>query len=140
MSAPAHLSRAASRGEFGAIEGTPFAFLASPKAARILTLLAVGEAIGDKFSGAPDRISIPGLAGRVASGALVGAAVFAAAERRVAVGAVFGLLAALFSAYPSYYLRVKTKEKLGAPNWALGLVEDALAEGAGLLALRRARE
>lgn len=139
MSAPAHLSRAASRGRFGVIEDTPFAFLASPRAARILTLLAVGEAIGDKFPGAPDRISIPGLAGRVASGTLVGAAMFAAAERRAAVGAAFGLLAALASAYPSYYLRVKTQEKLGAPNWALGLLEDTLAEGAGLLALRGAR-
>ena len=34
MSAPALLSRAASRGNIGGIEDTPFAFLASPRAAR----------------------------------------------------------------------------------------------------------
>ncbi len=137
MSAPALLSRAASRGYIGGIEDTPFAFLASPRAARILTVLAVGEALADKLPFAPDRISAPGLLGRMASGALVGAALFAAAERRAAPGAGLGLLSAAAASYPSYYLRVKTQEKLGVPNWAAGLVEDALAEGAGLLALRK---
>jgi uncharacterized membrane protein len=137
MSAPALLSRAASRGDIGGIEGTPFAFLASPRTARILTVLAVGEALADKLPFSPDRISAPGLVGRMASGALVGATLFAAAERRTPLGAGFGLLAAVSASYPSYYLRVKTQEKLGAPNWAVGLVEDALAEGAGLLTLRK---
>jgi uncharacterized membrane protein len=137
MSAPALLSRAASRGDIGGIEGTPFAFLASPRAARILTVLAVGEAFADKLPFSPDRISPPGLIGRMASGALVGAALFAAAERRTTLGAGLGLLAAAAASYPSYYLRVKTQEKLGAPNWAVGLVEDVLAEGAGLLTLRK---
>jgi uncharacterized membrane protein len=137
MSAPALLSRAASRGDIGGIEGTPFAFLASPRAARILTVLAVGEALADKLPFSPDRISAPGLIGRMSSGALVGGALFAAAERRAVLGAGLGLLAAAAASYPSYYLRVKTQEKLGAPNWAVGLVEDVLAEGAGLLALRK---
>ena len=137
MSAPALLSRAASRGDIGNIEGTPFAFLASSRTARILTVLAIGEALADKLPFSPDRISVPGLIGRMASGALVGAALLAAAERRAAIGAGLGLLAAAAASYPSYYLRVKTQEKLGAPNWAVGLVEDALAEGAGLLTLRK---
>ena len=137
MSAPALLSRAAFRGDIEGIEGTPFAFLASPRTARILTVLAVGEALADKLPFAPDRISTPGLAGRMASGALVGATLFAAAERHATVGAGLGLLSAVAASYPSYYLRVKTQEKLGAPNWAVGLLEDALAEGAGLLTLRK---
>jgi uncharacterized membrane protein len=137
MSAPALLSRAASRGDIGGNEDTPFAFLASPRAARILTVLAVGEAVADKLPFSPVRISAPGLIGRMVSGALVGAALFAAAERRATIGAGLGLLAAAAASYLSYYLRVKTQEKLGAPNWAVGLVEDTLAEGAGLLALRK---
>jgi uncharacterized membrane protein len=137
MSAPALLSRAASRGDIEDIEGTPFAFLASPRAARILTVLAVGEALADKLPFSPDRISPPGLVGRMASGGLVGAALFAAAERRAVIGAGLGLLASVAASYPSYYLRVKTQEKLGLPNWAVGLVEDALAEVAGLLTLRK---
>ncbi len=139
MSAPAQLSRAASRGAVEGIEGTPFAFLASPRTARILTVLAVGEALADKLPFSPDRISAPGLIGRITSGALVGAALFAAAERRATVGAGLSLLSAAAASYPSYYLRVKIQEKLGAPNWAVGLVEDALAEGGGLLALRGQR-
>jgi uncharacterized membrane protein len=137
MSAPALLSRTASRGDIGGIEGTPFAFLASPRTARILTVLAIGEALADKLPFSPDRISAPGLIGRMVSGALVGAALFAAAERRAALGAGLGLLSAAAASYPSYYLRVKTQEKLGVPNWAVGLVEDVLAEGAGLLTLRK---
>ena len=137
MSAPALLSRAASRGSIKGIEGTPFAFLASPRAARFLTVLAIGEALADKLPFSPDRISPPGLVGRMASGGLVGAALFAAAERRAAIGAGLGLLTSAAASYPSYYLRVKTQEKLGLPNWAVGLVEDALAEGTGLLALRK---
>ena len=137
MSAPALLSRAASRGGIEGIEGTPFAFLASPRAARILTVLAIGEALADKLPFSPDRISPPGLVGRIASGGLVGAALFAAAQRRTALGAGLGLLASAAASYPSYYLRVKTQERLGLPNWAVGLVEDALAEGTGLLALSK---
>ena len=72
----------------------------------------------------------------MASGGLVGAALFAAAQRRAVIGAGLGLLASAAASYPSYYLRVKTQERLGLPNWAVGLVEDALAEGGGLLALR----
>ena len=139
MTPPALLSRAASRGEVGGIEGTPFGALASSRVARFLTLLAVGEAIGDKFPMAPRRISVPGLLGRLASGALVGAALFAAGERPGAAGAALGALSALATAYPSYYLRVKTQDRLGAPNAALGLAEDVIALGAGLLALRGSR-
>src|ERR687898_267758 len=85
MSAPALLSRAASRSEIEGIEDTLFAFLASPRAARILTVLAIGEALADKLPFSPDRTSVPGLVGRMASGGLVGAALFAAAQHRAAI-------------------------------------------------------
>ncbi len=137
VSAQAQLSRAASRGEIEGIEETPFAPLASPRASRVLTVLAVGEAVADKFPRAPDRISIPGLLGRAASGALVGAALFASASRRGTAGATLGLLSAVTASYPSYYLRVGLLERSSLPNWVLGLLEDALAEGIGLLSLKR---
>jgi uncharacterized membrane protein len=100
MSAPALLSRAASRGNIEGIEDTPFAFLASSRAARILTVLAVGEALADKLPFSPDRISPPGLIGRMASGGLVGAALFAAAGHRATIGAGLGLLSAAAASYP----------------------------------------
>ena len=137
MTAPALLSWAASRGGIGGFQGTPFAALASPIAARLLTLLAVGEAAADKFPAAPNRVSIPGLLGRVVSGAVVGAALFASEGRRGLPGATLGALCAVAAAYPSYYLRVGARERLGVPNAALGLVEDTVAVGTGLAALRR---
>ena len=138
MMAPALLSRAASRGDVAGIEDTPFAVLASPKVRWALALLAVGEVAGDKFPNAPDRISLPGLMGRVGSGALVGATLFTSEGRKGASGAAVGLLCAVLAAYPSYHLRVGAIEGLGARNWAVGLFEDALALGTGLLALRDA--
>ena len=139
MMAPALLSRAASRGDLAGIEDTPFGTLASPKAARALALLAGSEAVGDKFPNAPDRISLPGLMGRVGTGALVGAALFASEGRKSAAGAAVGLLCAVLAAYTSYHLRIGAVEGLGARNWAAGLFEDALALGTGLLALRDGR-
>ena len=137
MSAPALLSRKALRGAVPGIESTPFAALASPRVARALTLMAVGEAIADKFDFVPDRTSIPGLIGRAVSGAFVGAALFVSGGRRGTAGAALGLVSALAGSYPSYYLRTMSQEKLGAPHWALGLLEDALAQSVGLAALRR---
>ena len=136
MTAPALLSREASRGALAGIGGTPFAPLASPRTARILAVLAVGEAIGDKFWAAPDRISVPGLLGRILSGALVGAALFASEGKRGAAGGALGTVSAVVAAYRSYHLRVGARERLGAPNAALGLAEDAVALSLGLAALR----
>jgi hypothetical protein len=118
------------------IEGTPFAFLASPRAARILTVLAVGEALADKLPFSPDRISPPAWSDVWPPADWWGGPV----RRR---GASRGDRSRDRSPrrrghlLPLLLPRVKTQEKFGVPNWALGLVEDALAEGLGLLALRK---
>jgi uncharacterized membrane protein len=137
MSAPAQLSRAASRGRIDSIEETPFAILASPRVSRLLTFLAVGEAVADKYHRVPDRISGPGLFGRAASGALVGAALFASSGRQGKAGATLGLISAVAASYPLYYARVGLLERSNLPNWVLGLLEDALAEGLGMLSLKK---
>lgn len=137
MTPPALLSRAASRGEIRGIEKTPFGFLASSRVATLLTVLAVGEISADKLPFSPDRISAPGLAGRLATGALVGAALFSADGRNGTAGGAVGALSSLATSYASYYLRVGTQQRLGLPNPAGGIVEDAVALGLGLLYLRR---
>lgn len=137
MSAPAQLSRAASGGRIDGIEKTLFASLASTRVSRLLTVLAVGEMIADKYSGAPDRVSTPGLFGRAASGALVGAALFASSGRQGKSGAALGLISTVAASYPSYYLRVGLLERSNLPNWALGLLEDVFAEGLGALSLKQ---
>lgn len=135
MTPPALLSRAASRGEVPGIGKTPFAFLASPRAARLLTVLALGEISADKLPFAPDRTSIPGLAGRLATGALAGAALFSADGRNGAAGGAFGAASSLASSYLSYYLRAGAQQRFGLPSPVLGLVEDAVAVSLGLLSL-----
>ena len=139
MTPPALLSRAASRGEIRGIEKTPFAFLASPRVALLLTVLAAGEISADKLPFAPDRISFPGLAGRLATGGLVGAALFSADGREGATGGALGALSSLASSYLSFYLRTGMQQRFGLPNPALGIVEDAVALSIGLLSLRSSK-
>ena len=139
MTPPALLSRAASRGEIPGIEKTPFAFLASPRATRILTVLALGEISADKLPFAPDRTSIPGLAGRLATGALAGAALFSADGRSGAAGGAFGAVSSLASSYLSYYLRAGAQQRFGLPSPVIGLVEDGVAVSIGLLSLESSK-
>lgn len=136
MTPPALLSRAASRGEIEGIEGSPFGFLASPRVANLLTVLALGEISADKLPFSPDRISAPGLAGRLATGALVGAALFSADGRRGASGGAIGALSSLAASYLSYYARTGTQQRFGLPNPAGGILEDTVALSIGLLSLR----
>ncbi len=136
MAGPALLSRAVRRGDVGGLRGTPFAALGSPKVSAALQLLMVGEMIGDKMPFAPSRTSAPALLGRALSGALVGAALFASAERRPASGAVLGVLSAIAAAYVGEGLRLKGTEKLGVPDPVLGLLEDGIVLFAGTRLLR----
>ena len=139
MTPPALLSRAASRGEIGGIEKTPFDFLASPRAAGFLTVLALGELSADKLPFSPDRISAPGLAGRLATGALVGAALFSANGRPGAAGGAVGALSSLATSYLSFYARTGVQQRFGLPNPVGGILEDAAALGIGLRSLRSSK-
>lgn len=126
MSAPALLSRAARKGSVENLEDTRFAPLVSSTVSSVLYVLAVGEMIVDKSAGIPSRISPPALLGRVASGALVGAALFVSGGRREVSGAAVGILSAVAAAYASYYARSGVGEALGVPDQVLGHLEDGI--------------
>ena len=127
MAAPAALSRAAAQGRLDGLGATPLAVLGSSRVSRLLTLFEVGELIGDKLPLAPSRTSLPPLIGRAASGALVGAALFASEGRRAATGGALGAVAAVTSAYAGERLRVQLGELTGAPDPVVALLEDAVA-------------
>lgn len=97
-----------------------------------LLALAVGEIAGDKWAGAPDRISAAGLAARVTTGALAAAAV-APPHRRYA-GAVVGSAAAVAGGCLSFALRVGAMRRFGRVK--TGLTEDVIALAATLWILR----
>ena len=131
MAAPALLSRAGRRGDVEELQDTPFAALGYPKVSTALQLLMIGEMIADKTPVIPSRTSAPALLGRALSGALVGAALYTAGERRATSGAVLGALCAVAAAYAGEQLRVKGPEKLGVPSIILGLLEDGLVLSGG---------
>ncbi len=136
MAAPALLSRAVKRGDIGGLQDTPFAPLGYPKVSTTLQLLMVGEMIADKAPFVPSRTSPPALLGRALSGALVGAALFAAGKRHPVSGAALGALSAVAAAYAGENLRVKGSEKLGVPGQILALLEDGIVLFGGTRLLR----
>lgn len=77
------------------------------------------------MTSAPDRTVPAGLAARLVTGGLVGAAL--APRRQEALGAVVGATAAVASSYLTFALRMRALKRYG--QTPTGLVEDALAVG-----------
>jgi len=84
---------AAARGHIVVGHGLP-ALLARPWIAAGLAVLAAGELVGDKMASAPDRTILPGLAARLVTGVVAGAAL-APAKNRLAASSLgaFGAVA-----------------------------------------------
>lgn len=133
MSAPALLARAVRRGN---LDAPNLPALGSPKLSTLLALLAVGEMIADKTPFIPARTSAPALFGRMLSGALAGATLFASEGRRKNSGAVLGALSAFGAAYAGEGIRTAGARK-GIPDPILGALEDMLVYALGTRLLRR---
>jgi uncharacterized membrane protein len=96
--------------------------IARPLAAAGAAALAVGELFGDKMRSAPDRIVPAGMAARLVTGAIAGAALAPRRDRILA--GVVGASAAVFASYLTFGVRMKALRRYGqTPS---GLVEDAL--------------
>jgi uncharacterized membrane protein len=93
MLAPAAVSRAARAGALH-VEGTPLAFMEGLKFNRLLMVLSLAELAADKLPLAPSRKAAAAFAARIATGALAGAAVGAAA-RQSSLGALLGMAGAI---------------------------------------------
>jgi uncharacterized membrane protein len=94
---------------------------------RLMVAAAVGELVADKLPGTPSRLSPPGLAGRLALGALA-AGLFAQTRQApwlpaAAIGASSAAVAAKFGH------DVRARLAHHAPDPAVAVVEDALALG-----------
>jgi uncharacterized membrane protein len=135
MSAPAFLARAVRRGDLRAPD---LPALGSPKVSALLTLLAMGEMIADKTPFIPARTSAPALLGRVLSGGLAGATLFASEGRDRNSGAILGALCATIAAYAGENFRTVGSERLGLPNALLGALEDKTVLALGRRIVRRA--
>lgn len=129
----AAVSQAARQGALPADNGA-IAHLDHPLVAAGTKALAAGELLGDKLQSAPDRIVPAGIAARLVTGALAGAAL--APRRQAALGAALGAGAAVAAAYLTFGLRMRAMRRFGQKS--TGLVEDALTLGATQWVVRRA--
>ena len=136
MTAPAALSHVLSTDATRA--GQPARFLAHGSTATLTKLAAAGELVGDKLPGAPDRTAPPVLAGRLGSGALIGAGIAAARGENVWLGALVGSAAAGVSTFVMLRVRTALPRTLGTSDLPVALAEDVAAAGLALAAARAA--
>jgi uncharacterized membrane protein len=122
MTPLAAVSAAAVSGRLPKDNGAP-PLLDHPAVVAGTLALAAGELGGDKMRSAPDRIIAPGIAARVMTGAIAGAAL-APRRQRLLAGAV-GAGAAVAASYVTFALRMRAMRRYGQTS--TGLVEDALA-------------
>ncbi len=127
---PTVVSWAARAGQLE-LEGTGLARLGSPAAAAGLALLAVGELVGDKLPGLGSRTSAGQFAGRVASGALCGAAI--GLPRNAVGGMSAGVAGAVLGTLVSAGARSALARRLGMDLPAAMVEDAAVLAGAALL-------
>jgi uncharacterized membrane protein len=110
-------------------------WLGHPVTSAATKVLAAGELWGDKMKSAPDRIVPAGIAARIVTGALAGAAL--APRRRTGLGAVLGAAGAVGAAYVTYHARMAALRRYGQTK--TGLVEDALTVAASQMVVGAGR-
>jgi len=120
MTPLATVAIAAARGELPADNGAP-ALLANPIVAAGTLALAIGEMAGDKQKTAPDRIVPIGLAARLVTSAIAGAALVPRRQRWL--GAAVGGVTAVVASYPGWRLRMAALGRYG--QTPTGFAEDA---------------
>ena len=136
MTAPAALAHVLSD-RFSTVR-QPARFLAKDAVAALSKVAAAGEFVGDKLPSTPDRTAPPVLAGRLASGALVGAGIAAARRERAWLGALVGSAAAGVSTFAMLRVRTALPEILGTSDLPVAIAEDAAAVGLALGCARAA--
>jgi uncharacterized membrane protein len=110
-------------------------FATSGTAGWVMALVAVAEMVADKSPAIPSRTEPAPLSGRMLTGAAA-AAGCAPPGRRLRAAAA-GAAGAAAATYGLYHLRRFVTTRLGVPDAAAGLAEDALAVGLGLWLMRR---
>ena len=119
------------------LQNSFLAFLGSTAAVYILAVCAIGELVVDKLPNAPSRTEPLGLLARFATGGLSGAALCAAANKSVVVGAVLGAVGGVIGGFVGYELRTRLVLALSLPAIVVALAEDAIAIGGGFFIVSR---
>jgi uncharacterized membrane protein len=109
------------------LAGTPLAFMGSPIAVGIFTLLAIVELVADVMPKTPPRTAPVGLIARIITGGLSGACIYAAAAATPITGAVLGITGALIGTYAGYYTRRALDNSLKVKDIFIAIPEDIVA-------------
>ncbi len=121
MTPLAAVSVAAATGALPADHGAP-RIIAHPLVAALTVALAAAELAGDKMKTAPNRIVPVGLAARLVTSAVAGAALVPLRQRWL--GAAVGGSTAIAASYPGWRARMASIPRYG--RISTGLVEDAI--------------
>ena len=133
FTAPAAVAWAAHLGWIS-LQGTPLTFLGGSVTTWILTVLALGEFIGDQLPQTPSRKVPMQFAARILSGALSGAAICASAGV-LAGGLVAGVAGAVIGTLGGAEGRARLARAFGR-DMPAAFIEDAIAIGAAILIVR----
>ena len=128
MTAPAAVSWAAHLGWIH-LEPTALSFLSSTAAAWILTVLALGELVGDKLPTTPSRKAPLGFVARIVLGGLSGAALLLGSSASGIAGGAAGILGAVAGTLGGYEARTRLVKALGVPDYVIAVAEDLVAVG-----------
>ncbi len=109
----------------------PLSFLASPKTASVMKLLAAGEVLGDKLPNAADRTEPASLAFRVAAGATSAALLSKSQGHSPAMGAFLGAAGALAGTFTFFHLRRFLNHDENIPDPLLAVIEDTITYAVG---------
>ena len=115
------------------------AFLGTAMAAYILAAAAIGELVVDKLPKTPSRKAPLGLVARFALGGLSGAALCAATNQSLVLGALLGGMGGVTGAFVGYEVRTRLVWSLKVPDIVIALLEDAVAIGGGFFIASRFR-
>jgi uncharacterized membrane protein len=105
---------------------SPFAWLGSLPAAIIFAVLAIGELVNDKLPKTPPRTAPAGLITRLVMGGFVAACVATAGGASLVTGLACGIVGALIGTFGGYFIRTRLVKALGAPDFIIALLEDAV--------------
>jgi uncharacterized membrane protein len=100
------------------------AFLGTTPGATIVTILALGELIGDKLPKTPSRIQAGPLSARAITGALCGSAICLSANQPWLLGVFLGAIGGLAGSFAGYHARRWLTIRARIPDWAVALLED----------------
>jgi|SRR5665213_2260358 len=88
------------------VEGTWASWMASLTAVIVLTVLALGEYVGDTLPQTPSRTKWPLVAARLCVGILVGVVIATVLGQPKAGGVIFGVIGTLIGTYGGYRVRM----------------------------------